>query len=66
MAATIAAKSPLATRMAKHSAQSIEFTTLRDGYRFEQNLANESAKTDNSKEAMRAFVGKRAPNFTGR
>ena len=66
MAANIAAKSPLATRMAKHSAQSIEFTTLRDGYRFEQNLTNELAKTDDSKEAMRAFVEKRAPNFTGR
>jgi enoyl-CoA hydratase/carnithine racemase len=66
MARTIAAKSPLATRMAKHSASTIEFMTLRDGYRFEQNLTAELGKSDDSKEAMLAFVEKRKPVFTGR
>ena len=66
MARVIASKSPIATRMAKHAASTIEFMTLRDGYRFEQNLTAELSKTDDSKEAMRAFVEKRKPVFTGR
>ncbi len=66
MAANIAAKSPLATRMAKHSAATIEFMTLRDGYRFEQNLTAELSKTEDSKESMRAFAEKRPPVFKGR
>ena len=66
MARTIASKSPLATRMAKHAASTIEFMTLRDGYRFEQTLTAELTKTDDSKEAMRAFAEKRKPAFTGR
>lgn len=66
MAAEIAAKSPIATRMAKYSASSIEFMTLRDGYRFEQNLTVELGKTEDSKEAMRAFAEKRPAVFTGR
>lgn len=66
MARNIAAKSPIATRMAKHAASTIEFMTLRDGYRFEQNLTVELGKTADSKEAMAAFLEKRAPKFTGR
>lgn len=66
LARQIAAKSPIATRMAKQAASTIEFMTLRDGYRFEQNLTAELGKTDDAKEAMRAFAEKRKPVFEGR
>ncbi|MEK7701424.1 MAG: enoyl-CoA hydratase/isomerase family protein [candidate division NC10 bacterium] len=66
LATEIAAKSPIAIRLAKHAMNTIEFMSLRDGYRFEQNMTGELSKSEDSREAMRAFVEKRPPVFKGR
>ena len=66
IAREIASKSPIAMRLAKHSLNTIADMSLRDGYRFEQNMTVELGKTADSKEAMRAFVEKRRPVFKGR
>ena len=57
---------PVAMKMAKGSLNAIEEMSLRDGYRYEQNLTGELSKTEDSKEAMRAFAEKRDPVFKGR
>ncbi|MBT4489027.1 MAG: enoyl-CoA hydratase, partial [Rhodospirillaceae bacterium] len=62
----IASKSPIATVLAKHALNTIEEMSLRDGYRFEQNMTSELGKYEDSKEAMLAFAEKRPPVFTGR
>jgi enoyl-CoA hydratase len=66
LALEIASKSPVAIRLAKHAMNTIEFMSLRDGYRFEQNMTGELSKYEDSREAMRAFVEKRPPVFKGR
>jgi len=66
LATTIASKSPVSTRMGKHTLNVIEDMSLRDGYRYEQDMTAQIAKTDDAKEAQRAFAEKRPPVFTGR
>lgn len=65
IAGEIAAKSPVAIRLAKHALNTIEELSLRDGYRFEQTMTGQLSQTEDSKEAMRAFVEKRKPEFKG-
>jgi enoyl-CoA hydratase len=66
LAREVAAKSPVAIKLAKHALNTIEELSLRDGYRFEQTMTGQLSQTEDSKEAMRAFVEKRKPEFTGR
>jgi len=63
IAADIAAKSPTAIRLAKQSLNTIEELSLRDGYRFEQNMTVQLSGNPDSREAMAAFLEKRKPNF---
>ena len=66
LARTIAAKSPVSTRMGKHTLNVIEDMSLRDGYRYEQDMTAAIGKTEDAKEAQLAFAEKRAPVFKGR
>jgi len=66
LAREIASKSPVAIKLAKHALNQIEEMSLRDGYRFEQSMTGQLGQTEDSKEAMRAFVEKRKPVFKGR
>lgn len=66
MAREIAAKSPVAVRMAKEALSTIEGMTIRDGYRFEQYRLVELSGTEDAQEAGQAFREKRAPRFKGR
>jgi len=65
LAAEIAAKSPVASRLAKHALNTIEEMSLRDGYRFEQNMTYQLSHSADAKEAMLAFAEKRPARFTG-
>jgi len=66
IAREIAAKSPLAMRWAKEDANTIEEMSIRDAYRYEQNITVALSKTEDAREAQMAFIEKRAPVFKGR
>ncbi len=64
IAREIAAKSPAAVRLAKRTLNAIEDMTLRDGYRYEQDMTAELGDHPDSKEAQAAFRDKRPPRFS--
>jgi enoyl-CoA hydratase len=66
LAKEIASKSPIAMRLAKEAARMTEVMPVRDAYRYEQGNTVALSKTEDSKEAQRAFLEKRAPVYTGR
>ncbi len=66
IARSIASKSPVSTRMGKHTLNVIEDMSLRDGYRYEQDMTAAIARTEDAKEAQAAFREKRKPVFIGR
>jgi enoyl-CoA hydratase len=66
IARTLAAKSPLALRIIKESYLIVENLSLKDGYRIEQDLTVRLSRSEDAKEAKRAFVEKRSPKFVGR
>ena len=59
IARQIATKSPAAIRLAKRTLNTIEDMTLRDGYRYEQNMTTELGDHPDSAEAQAAFREKR-------
>lgn len=66
LADSIAGKSPLAVRLSKQTLNAIEDMSLRDGYRYEQDMTAAIARTEDAREAQRAFLEKRPPVFVGR
>jgi len=66
LARSIASKSPVSTRMGKHTLNVIEDMSLRDGYRYEQDMTAIIGKTEDAREAQLAFKEKRLPVFHGR
>lgn len=62
----IAAKSPVAVRLAKEVLNRIEFMDLRSGYELEQTYTARLMGFDDAKEAARAFLERRPPVFKGR
>ena len=66
LAREIASKSPIAVRLAKEAARMTLTMPPRDAYRYEQSNTVALSKTEDSKEAQRAFFEKRKPVFTGR
>mgnify|MGYP003582570673 CR=1 FL=1 len=66
LANEVASKSPLSSKLAKQTLNAIEEMSLRDGYRYEQDMTAAIAQTQDAKEARQAFLEKREPIFQGR
>jgi enoyl-CoA hydratase len=66
IAREIASKSPLAIGKIKRTLNAIEEMPVRDAYRYEQTVTVELSRTEDAREAQRAFVEKRKPVFKGR
>jgi enoyl-CoA hydratase len=60
-AAVLAAKSPIAVRLAKEALNRVEFLPLQEAYRTEQDYTTRLLGFDDSREARRAFREKRDP-----
>lgn len=66
IAAAIAAKSPIAVRLAKESINRIEGMTLKDAYRTEQDYTVRLLGFEDSQEARQAYLDKRQPEWRWR
>ena len=64
LAVKIASKSPIAVRLAKESANRVEYMDLKEGYRTEQDYTTRVKRYADSDEAGSAFVERRDPQFT--
>lgn len=65
-AATIAANAPLAVRETRRGVREILHVSLEEGYRRQEEIGRELRKTEDAREAQRAFVEKRKPVWKGR
>ena len=63
LAATLAAKSPIALRLAKESMNRVEHLPLKEAYRTEQDYTARLMRFEDSAEARRAFREKRDPDW---
>ncbi len=66
IAATLAAKSPIALRLAKESMNRAEFLPLKDAYRSEQDYTARLMGFEDSTEARMAYLEKRTPEWKWR
>lgn len=66
MARTIAAKGPVAVSLAKQAVQCGQHLDLASACELETNVFARTFGTQDQKEGMRAFLGKRAPDFQGK
>ena len=66
IAREIAAKSPPAIRLAKEALNRVEHLPFKEAYRTEQDYTARLSSYEDSQEAQRAFMEKRAPVFKGR
>jgi enoyl-CoA hydratase len=62
----IAEKSPHAIRSAKKTLNLVEHLPFRVAYPYEQSITAELSKLEDTREAQRAFLEKRKPQFKGR
>lgn len=66
IAATMAAKSPVAMRLAKEALNRVEFLPLKDAYRVEQDYTRRLSMFDDAAEARRAALEGRPPEWRWR
>jgi enoyl-CoA hydratase len=66
LALDVAAKSPVALRLAKQALNRVEHLPLEEGYRLEQDYTARISRFDDSREAREAYLNKRTPNWTWR
>jgi enoyl-CoA hydratase/carnithine racemase len=62
----VAGNAPLAVRETRRGVREILHLSLADAYRRQEEIGRELRKTDDAREAQRAFVEKRKPRWTGR
>jgi enoyl-CoA hydratase len=62
----IAGNAPLAVRETRRGVREILHLSLADAYRRQEQIGRELRKSDDAREAQRAFVEKRKPRWTGR
>lgn len=66
LADTIAANGPVAVRETRRGVREIAHLSLADGYALQEKIGRELRKTEDAREAQRAFVEKRKPVWKAR